>query len=237
MAAAAQVIADVVGIGVSLHRPQGDLPLVRCQLPQGGRTAHPFDGGRKRGQFLTVPFPSAQVGLVLQRNFPDAHLTSVEKYLTLQQAGFQLQLHKPLGLEEMLVHLPHVQMLHQLRRNAVGLRRGVGIEESTAVGGDGDIQRLGNGLAPHAPFSDDMVDDLPTGGGLRIQTGLLGIPLVGRVVVNAQLGFAPIALGSPLRQQFLRGDVHRHHMVGRKPFRCPGEGQKPLISGQIAGVF
>ena len=84
MAAAAQVIADVVGIGVSLHRPQGDLPLVRRQLPQGGRTAHPFDGSGKGGQFLTVPFPSAQVGLVLQRDLADAHLPVVEKHLALQ---------------------------------------------------------------------------------------------------------------------------------------------------------
>ena len=56
-------------------------------------------------------------------------------------------------------------------------------------------------------------------------------------MVDAQLRLALVILGSPLRQQFLRGDVHRHHMVGRKPFRRPREGQKPLIPGQIAGIF
>ena len=102
----------------------------------------------------------------------------------------------------MLVHLPHVQMLHQLRRNAMRLRRGVGVQEAAAVGGNGHIQRLGDALAPHAQFPDDAVDDLPASRRIRIQTGLLSIPLVGRMMVDAQLGLALVTLSSPLRQQF-----------------------------------
>ena len=151
----------------------------------------------------------------------DHHPVAVVQLHVRHHAGLHGQPRLALGAEQHLIHRANVDAcFQQLRRDAVGVRRGVGVDEAARVGGNGHIQQQGDGGRYRRQLPDDAVNDLAAGGGIRVQARLRCEKLLRAVVVDGQLNAAGIS-GGVVRQQVQRRDVGGHDVLRHEALRCP----------------
>lgn len=72
-------------------------------------------------------------------------------------------------------------------------------------------------------LSDDAVEDLAAGGGVRVQTHLLRKEPVGAMVIDGQLDAVRVG-GRVVRQQVQRRDVGGHYVLRCKALPAPSRG-------------
>ena len=214
MAASPQQSAGISGIEIVRVGAQAQLPAAVRQLPEGGGGLDPLHLPEQGGELLAVRLRGTHLFYIPERGGADDHLALLIVVGALEQAALQLQPLAAFRLEAALVDLfEKVPVLHQLGGDPVGGGGGVAVDKAAAVGGDGQIQGLGN-LPVHdlQPLSADAVDHLTAGGGRGVQAEVGGVALIGGMVVDAELRLALIP--RKLRgKQILRGNVHRHNVL------------------------
>ena len=131
--------------------------------------------------------------------------------------------------------------LHERSGDAVGVRRGVGVDEAAGVRGDGHIQQQGDGGGDaHAHLDQNAVQQLRAGGAVGIDPRLLGVALVGAVVVDGQVNAVGIGLAAA-REHPQGGRVHRHDELrhelrrGQHALEIGGEEPVGVLIGQHPG--
>lgn len=125
----------------------------------------------------------------------------------------------------------------------MGLRGGVGVNETAGVGGNGHIQEHGNFRGEGDRHGlEDPVEQLSAGGAAGVHTGLSTVSLVGAVVVDHQVD--PVLVGPGAVREHAQGcHIHRHNMLGQKPRRgqdtlqIGGEKTVGVLVGQDPGGF
>ena len=230
VSAASKTGADRAGAQIVRIGAQGNFTYTGTQLPQGHTGTHSLYLPHKRGDIVDVLLLCADLSQHIQGEGYHRGLSPVIELHPRHQHTLDFQPLEGLCAEVPPIHGVYVDArIHKGGSGAVGLRLGVAVHKAAAVGGHCHIQGQRRILRHRPPLADDVVNDLPAGGLLVIQTGILGVKLLGGVVVDGQV-YSPLQPDQGVfREQAPGRHIHRHHGLRGIALR----GQQPLHIGAV----
>ena len=207
---------------------QGNFALLGGQLADGDRVVHPFHLADEGGDILQILLCGLEIGDESQGDIGEGQRAPLGQLHLLYQAP--LQPHPLEGLDPEVAPVDPLGVKahrHEGGGDPMGLRGGVGVNETAGVGGNGHIQEHGNLRGEGDRHGlEDPVEQLSAGGAAGVHTGFPAVSLVGAVVVDHQVD--PVLVGPGAVREHAQGcHIHRHNMLGQKPRR----GQDPLQIG------